>query len=49
MKKKYKGPLKFFTGDSESSDDYKDAKGSECSDNFSDCKTIGSDDETNEE
>merc|ERR1711971_80279 len=37
------------SGDSESSDDYKEAKGSEYSDDFSDCKTVGSGDETNEE
>ena len=49
MKENDKGPSKFFTGDSESSDDYKEAKGSEYSEDFSDCKTIGSGDETNEE
>ena len=48
-KVKRKWPSKFFTGDSESSDDYKEAKGSEYSDDFSDYKTIGSGDETNEE
>ena len=49
MKENDKRPSKFFTGDSESSDDYKEAKGSEDSDDFSDYKTIGSGDETNEE